>query len=267
MQGEMAKVPLIELSNAVVRRAGKDILSVDALAIGEGESLAVLGPNGAGKSTLVGLITRDISPLYRDEPPVLFRGQKLPLLTDVKMVIGYVSESAQEQTKVHLEAVEIVEGGLFGSLGVPKRFSVTEAQHQRALEVMEDLGILALAKRDVMTLSTGQMRRVMIARALVHNPSVLVFDEPCSGLDPQGMFHVRKTMRHIAQKGCSIVLVTHFMEDIIPEIDRVVMVKDGHIFADGSKGELLTSASVSQLFDIEIETEKNGEYYNAIMHY
>jgi iron complex transport system ATP-binding protein len=74
-------------------------------------------------------------------------------------------------------------------------------------------------------------------------------------------------MRHIAQKGCSIVLVTHFMEDIIPEIDRVVMVKDGHIFADGSKGELLTSASVSQLFDIEIETEKNGEYYNAIMHY
>ncbi|WP_241157084.1 ATP-binding cassette domain-containing protein [Adlercreutzia sp. ZJ304] len=233
----------------------------------EGESVALLGPNGAGKSTFVGLLTRDIHPMHREEPPVRFRGMSRPLLEDVKMAIGYVSSSMQSQISVHLPAADVAAGGLFGSLGVPKRFTVTSEQRARVMEVMEQLGIADLADRDITTLSSGQARRVLIARAMVHNPSALIFDEPCTGLDPQGMFYVRKTMRQLAQLGCAVVLVTHYLEDIIPEINRVVLMKDAHIIADGSKEQLLSSKNMSALFGIPANVVQRAGYYSLMADY
>lgn len=143
-------------------------------------------------------------------------------------------------------------------LGGPAR---VDAQHlhearERAREVMELLGVDELAARDIMTLSTGQARRVLIARALVHDPEVLVFDEPCTGLDPEGMYYVRSSMRTLAKAGKGIVLVTHYPEDIIPEIKRVVLLKNGTVFADGSKGRLLTDGVMSELFDVPLHVQR-----------
>lgn len=121
---------------------------------------------------------------------------------------------------------------------------------------MELLGVDELAARDIMTLSTGQARRVLIARALVHDPDVLVFDEPCTGLDPEGMYYVRSSMRTLAKAGKGIVLVTHYPEDIIPEIKRVVLLKNGTVFADGSKGRLLTDGVMSELFDVPLHVQR-----------
>ena len=121
---------------------------------------------------------------------------------------------------------------------------------------MELLGVDELAARDIMTLSTGQARRVLIARALVHDPEVLVFDEPCTGLDPEGMYYVRSSMRTLAKAGKGIVLVTHYPEDIIPEIKRVVLLKNGTVFADGSKGRLLTDGVMSELFDVPLHVQR-----------
>lgn len=267
LNGAGGSAPFLELRNAVVRRTGKEILSIDSMVLPEGESIAILGPNGAGKSTFVGLISRDILPLHRDEPPVLFRGDSRATLQDVKKAIGYVSSSMQSQITVHLTAREVVAGGLFGSLGVPKRFAVEPDQWQQATDVMDELGIGALADRDIMTLSTGQARRVLIARSLVHSPDVLVFDEPCTGLDPEGMYYVRKTMRHVAQSGRAIMLVTHYLEDIIPEIDRVVLVKDGRLIADGNKQDTLTSSNISSLFDTPLKVIESNGYYSLEMHY
>lgn len=254
--------PFIQLRDAAVRRSGRCILHVDEFRLVEGESVAVLGPNGAGKSTFVGLLTREVHPLHRDEPPVRFRGQARPQLDEVKRALGYVSSSMQAQMSVHLPAWEVAAGGLFGSLGVPKRFTVTPEQRAQVLAVLERLGIADVAERDVTTLSSGQVRRVLIARALVHGPSALIFDEPCTGLDPQGMFHVRRTMRQVAQVGRAVVLVTHYLEDIIPEIQRVVLVKDARIVADGPKAELLTSRRMAQLFDIPANVVSRDGYYS-----
>lgn len=253
--------PFLEINDAVVRRAGKVILHAERFVLQEGESLALLGPNGAGKSTFVGLITRDILPLHRDRPPVLFRGDPRATLEEVKRTVGYVSSTMQQQMRVHLSALEVVEGGLFGSLGVPKRFSVAPAQEAQALETMEELGIADLANRDVMTLSSGQARRVLVARSLVHRPSVLIFDEPCTGLDPEGMYHVRRTMRKVAQSGRTVILVTHYLEDIIPEISRIALIKDAHIIADGAKQEMLTSERISALFDVPLRVCDHDSYY------
>lgn len=242
--------PLIEIHDAVVRRDGRNILVVKDFALQPGESVAILGPNGAGKSTFVGLITREVFPIHRDDPPVRFMGEHNISLEDIKLRIGFVSSSMQQQMRVHLPAIEIVQGGLFGSLGLPKRFTPTDEDFDKAFQIMKDLDIANIAYRDVMTLSSGQARRVLVARALVHDPEVLIFDEPTTGLDPAGMYHVRQNMSQIAQSGRSILLVTHYPEDIIAEMDRVVMIKDGEVFADGSKNELLTPEKFTELFGV-----------------
>ena len=166
-----------------------------------------------------------------------------------------------EQVRVHLPAEEIVCGGIFGTLGLPMRGEVTDAHRAAALDAMARLGIASLEGRDIMTLSTGQARRVLVARELVRDPSVLVFDEPCTGLDPQGMYQLRETMRALAAEGRSIILVTHYPEDIIPAIDRVLLIKDARVFADGPKGEMLCDDVMSDLFDVPLRVDEHDGWY------
>lgn len=258
---------LFQLHNAVVRREGKEILSISSFTLNHGENIALLGPNGAGKSTFIHLLTREVFPLYKEEPPVLFKGKDRATLEEIKKSLGIVSSTMQDQITVHLPCVDVVCGGLFGALGIPKHCSVTEESLEKAYAALELLGVKDLAQRDVMTLSSGQARRVLIARALIHDPEVLVFDEPTTSLDPEGMYYVRKAMRDLVKIGKSIVLVTHYPEDIIPEINRVVMIKEGTLFADGSKQELLTSSNMSKLFDVPLRVLTQDGYYSLVSEY
>ena len=253
--------PLLELTGAIVVRGGGPILTVDSFRIEEGEHIAVLGPNGAGKSTLIKLLTREILPLWADPAPVRIRGaERIPLL-DARKLLGVVSADVQEQANVLLPAREVVLGGFFGSLGVPVRQVPTAAQIKRAEEALAELEVAHLADRMMTTLSTGEARRVLFARALVHDPAVLVLDEPCTGLDPHAAWHVRHALRTLAAGGRSLVLVTHHVEDIVPEIERVVMVQGGRIVADGPKRDLMTASALGGLFDIPVTVEeRDGEY-------
>ncbi|MDO5043265.1 MAG: ATP-binding cassette domain-containing protein [Slackia sp.] len=253
--------PLFHIRDAVVMRAGKTILHVDDFLLAEGEKVAVLGPNGAGKSTFIKLLTREVMPLYRDIAPVVFRGKQRPTLADIKACFGVVSSSMHDQISVHLPVIDIVCGGFFGTLGLPRGVFATEEMRDAAFDVLERLGIADVAMRDVLTLSTGQARRVLVARELVHDPQVLVFDEPCTGLDPQGMYQIRKTMCQLADEGRGIVLVTHYPEDIIPSVERVVLIKDACICADGPKTELLTDAVMSDLFEAPLSVESHDGWY------
>ncbi len=256
-----AGIPFFELEDAVVRRNGNDILRIPSLVVYEQESVALLGPNGAGKSTLLHLLTREVLPLHREIPPVRFRGQARPLLSEVRSAVGIVSATMQEEINLHLSALDIVIGGLFGTVGIPLRHTVTEEEKAAAQRALDEMGIGSVAQQLMPTLSSGQQRRVLIARALIANPEVLVFDEPCTGLDPEGMFQVRKAMRHLAQTGRAIFLITHFPEDIIPEIQRVLLLKDGELFADGPKSELLTTPIMSELFAAPLQVEEHEGYY------
>jgi iron complex transport system ATP-binding protein len=213
------------------------------------------------------LITREVFPLHRDIPPVLFRGNERTTLQETKEVLGVVSSTMQDQITVHLPAFDIVAGGLFGSLGIPAMYEVTPESRKRVLDIMESLGVLNLAKQDIKTLSTGQARRILLARALIHDPEVLVFDEPTTGLDPEGMYYVRKSMRDLVAQGKSIILVTHYPEDIIPEVDRVVMIKDGKLFNDGTKAELLTSEHMTELFGVPLRIIEQDGYFSLVSEY
>ncbi len=259
--GERTGPPLLELTDAVVRRDGRVILSVDSFVLEEGEHVAIIGPNGAGKSTLVKLLTREVLPLWREKPPVLFLGEPRPVLSDVRSLLGVVSMSMQEQIEVDLTVREVVLGGFFGSLGVPARRTVTEEMESIVVSVLVELGIDHLAQRDVRTLSTGEARRALICRALVHDPRVLVFDEPCVGLDPEAAYQVRQSFSAMARAGRTLLLVTHHIEDVVPEFERVLAIDDGRIVADGPKNEVLTTELIQTLFKVPLVLEeRDGSY-------
>lgn len=259
--------PLIEMHDAVVRRSGRDLIHVDHFVLEHGDNMVLLGPNGAGKSTFIRMVTREMHPLYREVPPVRFCGSDRIVLSEVQKIIGIVSATMQDQIAVHLPAIEIVVGGLYGTLGIPRQVHPSERDFERAQSALDTLGVGAIARRDVMTLSSGQARRVLIARALIHDPEVLVLDEPCNGLDPEGMYYVRSSLRKLAQAGKGIIMVTHFPEDILPEIDRVVMIKEGRIYADGPKRELMTTERLSDLFNIPLEVKEQDGYYSLVSEY
>ena len=248
----------------MVRRKGKEILNVgdfaDAgyktpaiaklllddgitplLTLQQGESIALIGPNGAGKSTFIHLITREVFPLHRDEPPVLFKGKSLVTLEEVKQCLGIVSSTMQDQITVHLPALDVVYGGLFGVLGVPRRHNMTETGKEKALRALEFLGMREYADHDIMTMSSGQARR-----------------------DPEGMYFVRKAMRDLVAAGNPLFWVTHYPEDIIPEIKRVVMIKDGKLYGDKSKEEALTTECVSGLFDVPLKILSEDGYFSLV---
>lgn len=254
---------LLSVRGAKVVRDGRAILDIDEFVIREGEHLAILGPNGAGKSTLIGLLTRDVLPLWAEPYPVLFRGQPRVELTHARRLLGVVSSSAQHSVRAHLSVREVVTGGLFGALGVPPHIaaSITSAHTDAADAAMRETGVYELADRDMVTLSTGEARRSLIARALVHDPAVLVLDEPCAGLDPTAAWGLRSTMRELVRGGRTLVLVTHHIEDIVRGVDRVVMMREARIVADGPARLQLTSEALSGLFGIAVQVEeRDGEY-------
>ena len=253
---------LLRLHDAQVRRDGNIILDVDDLVIEEGEHVAILGPNGSGKSTLIKRLTREYLPLWKEEPPVVFRGNPRATLAEINQTVGVVSTSVQDRMMVHRTVLDIVLGGFFGSVGVPFRLGASDEQVSKAHQAIRELGIASLAERDMLTLSTGQARRALIARALINGPDVLVFDEPCTGLDPEAVWNLRQSLSALAQHGHTVLLITHDVADIVPEFERVIMLQDAHIVADGPKGEVLTTPHLRHLFGVPITlVESDGHYH------
>lgn len=257
----MTGEPLLELRDARVVRDGRAILDIDHLVLYEGEHVAILGPNGSGKSTLVGTLTRDVHALAGDEAPVRLLGHERWDLFEARRLLGVVSNQLQGLHDRPVTAFDVVVSGFFGSIGLHLTQQPTVSMLSRAADLMEQLEIGHLADRRMDTMSTGEARRTLIARALVHDPPVLVLDEPCDGLDPFATYHVLRTIRTLAAQGRSLVLVTHHVDDIVPEVERVILLKDGRIVSDGPKAEVLTSEALQTLFAIPARLEQRDGWY------
>jgi iron complex transport system ATP-binding protein len=252
---------LLELQAARVVRDGAAILDLEWLVLRADEHVAILGPNGAGKSTLVKLLTRDVRALAADPAPVLLFGRERWDLFEARSLLGIVSDELQDRYMRDVTVTAAVLSGFFGSVGLYRHHRVTRAMREQTACLLQELGIAPLAERSMQTLSTGEARRALIARALVHDPRVLVLDEPCAGLDPAAAYHFRNTMSELARSGRALVLVTHHVDDIIPEVERVVMLKDGRLFADGPKSEMMTSERMGGLYGVPAHLEERGGVY------
>jgi iron complex transport system ATP-binding protein len=258
-------VPLIELHNVTVQREERVALDGVSLSIAQGEHAAIIGPNGSGKSTLIKLISRDLYPIVKDEPWSLrILGEERWRLFDLRNILGIVSNDWMQMCTCAYSAHEIVLSGFFGSVGIWPYHEVTAAMEEKAREVMELLEITHLAGRNTVELSSGEARRILIARALVHDPQALVLDEPSNSLDLHATHELREALRTLAQRGITILMVTHHLPDIIPEMQRVVLIRGGKIYCDGAKADVLNSATLSGLFGIPVELIERGGYYHVL---
>ena len=253
--------PLLQLRDAVVQRDGHAILSVDSLDIHEGERIALIGPNGAGKSTFVGLLTRAVLPLWRVESPILWRGDPRPVLADVRAVVGTVSSAVTSWIDPQLTVGEIVLAGRYGALRIPQYRVPDAADRAASARALADVGATHLESRLFGTLSTGEARRTMIAHALVRDREIVVFDEPCAGLDVEGAHHVRQALSSMGRSGRTILIVTHQVEDIVSEIDRVIAISDARVAADGPKADVLTTELMRDLFGVPVTLEERSGNY------
>ncbi len=262
--------PVLELSNATVIKGDHPVLDGLTLTIRADEHTAILGPNGAGKSELVRLLTHEDRPLAGrgDVPPIRVFGQETWDVFELRSQLGLVSSDlhhrfvfGNNEGRVMAEAAVL--SGFFATQGILRYGTVTPEMRQRAAEALERMGVAHLARRRLHEMSSGEARRVLLARALVTSPRVLVLDEPTTGLDLIARHAFMERIRQIARDGTTLILITHHIEEIVPEISRVVLLRDGRILASGPKPSMLTAEHLSALFDARIAVDSADGYYYA----
>ena len=249
--------PLIQLDQAHVIRGQVRVLHGLSLAIAQGQHTALLGPNGCGKSSFIKLITRELYPLARGDglPAVQVLGQSRWQVDRLRSQLGIVSGDLEDALADQhgLDALAAVVSGFFASHVIPNHKQVSEEMRAQALAALAKVGAQALAERPYAQLSAGQRRRVLIARALVNKPQALLLDEPSSGLDVVARQHLLDALSALARQGITLLLVTHHIEEVIPEIERVLLMRDGHILADGPRQTVLQDGPLSAAFDAPLQ--------------
>ncbi len=254
---------VLEFRNLTVFRDETRVLDRFSLAIPARQNVAILGPNGSGKSTLIKLVTRELYPVVAPDAEIRVLGRDRWVLSELREHLGIVTNDLMTACTRDITGRELVLSAFFGSIGLWPHHEVTPDLEARAVIALETMEVAHLADRVMTQVSSGEARRLLVARALAHAPSALVLDEPTNSLDLRACRDLTASLRRLAQHGTNIVLVTHHLPDIIPEIDRVVVLKDGHVLRDGPKAIVLTSAVLSDVFGVPVDVEERGGFYGA----
>jgi iron complex transport system ATP-binding protein len=257
----------LELREVNVARGDRVVLHDVNLTIRTGEHVAILGPNGCGKSTLILAMTCQIYPIVAPGMQVRIFGRERWDLTQLRKRFGVVAagpsgELPGERTAV-TSGLDAVIAGFFSASTLWPNLHVTAEMRERAVEALERMEALHLASQLVGEMSAGEKRRILIARALVHRPRQLLLDEPSNALDLAAQRELRETLRRLAREGTGLVLVTHHLGDILPEIERIILMRDGRIVGDGPRAELLTEARLSELFDAPVRIGHDEEWLHS----
>src|SRR6185503_3935529 len=246
------------------------VLDRVSLTIVEGQHTAIIGPNGAGKSVLVSLLTLEQRPIApaNGTPPVRIFGRQNWDLFELRSQLGIISADLHQHfvsgnSEGSITAEAAVLSAFLSSYGILRYGTVTDAMRTRAAAALDAAGALPLAQRTLDEMSSGEARRVLLARALVTSPRALVLDEPTTGLDLVARHAFMETVRQLARSGTTVVLITHHIEEIFPEIQRVILLRGGRIVADGPAAANLTAARLTELFDYPVAVEISDGYHYA----
>jgi iron complex transport system ATP-binding protein len=264
--------PLLHIHDATVLKRQQAVLDHISLTIQQGEHTAIIGPNGSGKSSLIKLITYQHYPLAHMDgtPAVQVFGREYWNVFELRTKLGIVSADLHQSfiggtTFADVTGFEAVLSGFFASQGVLHQSDVTASMRQQAEQAIALVDAAHLAAKPMEEMSTGEVRRILIARALVTDPPALLLDEPTTGLDIVTRQRFLQTVDHLTTQGKTILLVTHHLEEIIPAIQRVILIQHGRIVGDGRKQDLLTNARLSDLFEVPIHVQAQADYYSVTL--
>ena len=265
LQRDASEVPLLDIRNATIFRGSTRVFDRFSLRIGQHEQVAILGPNGSGKTTLLKVINRELYPVASDDSWVRILGRSRWNVWDLRSRLGLVSHDLQTRYRDTTTALHVVLSGFLSSIGVQGMLvdRITGEQQATARKIMGDLAIGELADTPLRQMSTGQQRRCLLARALVHEPDTLVLDEPTAGLDLTASFDYLARVRKLVTEGRTIVLVTHLLNEIPPEIDRVILIRAGVVIADGPKADVLTVDNLQKAYGTRMRLARVDDYWLA----
>jgi iron complex transport system ATP-binding protein len=255
---------LLDFRHVSVILGGQRVLDDITLTVGAGEHVAILGPNGCGKSTLIKTITRECYPLAQPESSLTILGRDTWNVFELRPLLGIVSSDLMRRSTRDISGRDLVLSGFFSSIGVQPYHEVSAAMIEKTEQVLTLLEARHLADRALTRMSSGEAHRLLIGRALVHDPLALLLDEPSNSLDFRAALELRSLLRKLARAGTGILMVTHHLPDILPEIDRVILLRQGRVFADGAKNELLARKHLSELFGLPVELARRDGYFHLL---
>ena len=260
----MTHSKVIEIKNATVYRGDTRVFRNFNLEIASGQSTALLGPNGAGKTTLLKLLACELYPVVEDGSYVRVLGRERWNVWDLRNHLGIISNDLQNEYLGYVTGEDVVLSGFYSSIGTYRYQTFTQEQKARVAGILHELCIHELRTKQYAAMSTGQQRRFLLARALVNEPENLILDEPTSGLDLKATFHYLETVRGLLLRGQTVILVTHHVHEIPPEIQHVVLLDEGRVVAEGEKSRILNDHSLSALFDTPIRLVDANGYYQVL---
>ena len=255
---------IIHLQNITVFQGRNKILDKFSLTIEESQSTVILGPNGCGKPTLLKLLNRELYIVEDKSSSLKIFEKERWNVDELRSNLGVVSQHLQYGYSNSAIGLYVVLSGFYSSDGIWQHQKFDEAKLARAKEVLELLSIAELQDREFSAMSTGEQRKFLLARSLVNDPAVLVFDEPTSGLDMSTCFQYLEIIRELIGMGKKVILVTHHIHEIPPEVTRVILMKEGRVVEDGVKDQILTNTNLTNLFDWPIKVIQENGYYQAI---
>ena len=264
MSSKQEIITWAQLSNLNVEINNRLILSNINVNFHIGENILILGPNGSGKSTFLKLLNRSIYPIASKKSSLKLFNQENINIWDLRKEIGFLFKDMEKRVNKGVSLKNLVISGFTGTFNSRYAKLLSEDDNNKVDNLLIELDLIDIIEKDFHSLSDGQKRRALLARALVYQPKLLVLDEPFCNLDIKSNVILNKTLMKLIDKSLNIIYVTHNLESILPKTNRVLLMKDGKLINDGKPSEIINSKILSDLFNITVKVVKNGNYWRII---
>ena len=266
MQNQYNKDKIIwaSLNNLNVKIEEKSILKDININLKLGENVLILGPNGSGKTTFLKLLNRSIYPVVSSTTSFKLFNKENINIWDLRKSIGFLFKEMEERVKKHVTSHDLISSGFSGTFDSRYSTSLSENQNKKIDYLINELDLNSVSSKYFHSLSDGLKRRVMLARAMVFNPQILILDEPFCNLDIKSNIILNRTLIKLMNNEVNIVYATHSLESILPGTSRVILIKEGKIINDGNAEKIIRSKVLSNLYDIEIKVIKENSYCRSI---
>ena len=253
-----------DLKNINVCIDQKEVLSNINISLNHGENTLILGPNGSGKSTFLKLLNRSIHPITSNNSSFKLFNKENINIWDLRKKVGFLFKEMEQRVNIGVTLYDVIISGFSGTFNSRYSKLLSEREKIKIDNLINEWGLNNIISNEFKSLSDGQKRRALLARALVYEPDILVLDEPFCNLDIKSNFILNRNLSKLIEQSVNIVYVTHNLESILPKTNRVILIKEGKIFKDGSPHELVTSKILSYLFNISINVIEQEGYWRMV---